>query len=667
MAAETPDRERMLARRIGADIVRPCRQQQSLCSGRAGAASRLVRRPDSCNRRVDGVDLPTDFRRRPAAIVTDQALIRNFSIIAHIDHGKSTLADRFIQSCGGLSQREMAAQVLDTLDIERERGITIKAQSVTLLHDAADGRRYQLNFIDTPGHVDFSYEVSRSLAACEGALLVVDASQGVEAQSVATCYTAFEQGVEVIPVLNKIDLAHAEPERVRKEIEEIIGIDAAAAVGASAKTGAGIAEILEQIVNLVPPPAGSREAALQALIIDSWFDNYLGVVSLVRVMNGSIRPGDRIIVKTQGKPQEVDQLGVFTPKRKTTAALGAGEVGFVCAGIKDIHGAPVGDTIVHAKTADAPALAGFRRISPQVYAGLYPVSADDLENFREALSKLSLNDASLQYQPENSPALGFGFRCGFLGMLHMEIVQERLEREYGLNLITTAPTVVYEIARKNGETILVDSPARLPPADEIDEMREPIVQVDMLTPPQHLGAVIGLCEEKRGVQKDLQFVGRQVSLRYELPMNEVVMDFFDRLKSVSRGYASMDYHFIRFESSRLTRLDILVNGERIDALALIVFRDHARSRGRRLVEKMRELIPRQLYDIAIQAAVGGQIIARSTVKAMRKNVTAKCYGGDITRKKKLLERQKAGKKRMKKLGNVEVPQEAFLAVLKTDS
>ncbi len=599
--------------------------------------------------------------------MTDQALIRNFSIIAHIDHGKSTLADRFIQLCGGLSEREMAAQVLDSLDIERERGITIKAQSVTLHYDAADGRRYQLNFIDTPGHVDFSYEVSRSLAACEGALLVVDASQGVEAQSVATCYTAFEQEVEVIPVLNKMDLVHAEPERVRGEIGEIIGIDAADAIAASAKTGLGIKEILEQIIARTPPPAGDRDAELQALIIDSWFDNYLGVISLVRVVNGRIRPGERIIVKTQGKPLEVDQVGVFTPKRQTTAELGAGEVGFVCASIKDIHGAPVGDTIVHAKTPDTPALAGFRQITPQVYAGLYPVDSDDLENFREALSKLSLNDASLQYQPENSPALGFGFRCGFLGMLHMEIIQERLEREYGLNLITTAPTVAYEVVRKDGATILVDSPAQLPPVNDIGAMREPIVELSVLTPQQHLGAVIQLCVDRRGAQKDMQFVGRQVSLRYELPMSEVVMDFFDRLKSVSRGYASMDYHFLRFEPSKLVRLDILINGERIDALALIVFRDHARSRGRELAEKMRELIPRQLYDVAIQAAIGGQIIARTTVKAMRKNVTAKCYGGDITRKKKLLEKQKAGKKRMKRLGNVEVPQEAFLAVLKSDS
>ncbi len=599
--------------------------------------------------------------------MTDQALIRNFSIIAHIDHGKSTLADRFIQLCGGLSEREMAAQVLDSLDIERERGITIKAQSVTLHYGAADGQRYQLNFIDTPGHVDFSYEVSRSLAACEGALLVVDASQGVEAQSVATCYTAFEQEVEVIPVLNKMDLVHAEPERVREEIEEIIGIDAADAIAASAKTGIGIGEILEQIIARTPPPAGERDAGLQALIIDSWFDNYLGVISLVRVVNGRIRPGERIIVKTQGKPLEVDQVGVFTPKRHTTAELGAGEVGFVCASIKDIHGAPVGDTIVHAKTPGTPALAGFRQITPQVYAGLYPVDSDDLESFREALSKLSLNDASLQYQPENSPALGFGFRCGFLGMLHMEIIQERLEREYGLNLITTAPTVAYEVVRKDGATILVDSPAQLPPVNDIEAMREPIVELSVLTPQQHLGAVIQLCVDRRGAQKDMQFVGRQVSLRYELPMSEVVMDFFDRLKSVSRGYASMDYHFLRFEPSKLARLDILINGERIDALALIVFRDHARSRGRELAEKMRELIPRQLYDVAIQAAIGGQIIARTTVKAMRKNVTAKCYGGDITRKKKLLEKQKAGKKRMKRLGNVEVPQEAFLAVLKSDS
>ena len=598
--------------------------------------------------------------------MTDQTLIRNFSIIAHIDHGKSTLADRFIQLCGGLSEREMAAQVLDTLDIERERGITIKAQSVTLHYDAADGRRYQLNFIDTPGHVDFSYEVSRSLAACEGALLVVDASQGVEAQSVATCYTAFDQDVEVIPVLNKMDLPHAEPERVREEIEEIIGIDAGEAIAASAKSGMGVGEILEQIIRRAPAPAGSRDAPLQALIIDSWFDNYLGVVSLVRVMNGCLDSGDRIVVKTQGKPQEVDQLGVFTPKRKVTGQLLAVEVGFVCAGIKDIHGAPVGDTIVHAKLPDTPALDGFRQVSPQVYAGLYPVDSDDLESFREALSKLSLNDASLQYQPENSPALGFGFRCGFLGMLHMEIIQERLEREYGLSLITTAPTVAYEVLGKDGETTIVDSPARLPPVNDIEEMREPIVEIGILTPQRHLGAVIQLCEERRGVQRDMQFAGRQVSLRYQLPMSEVVMDFFDRLKSVSRGYASMDYHFLRFESSRLVRLDILINGERIDALALIVFRDHARSRGRELAEKMRELIPRQMYDVAIQAAVGGQIIARTTVKAMRKNVTAKCYGGDITRKKKLLEKQKAGKKRMKKLGNVEVPQEAFLAVLRSD-
>ena len=599
--------------------------------------------------------------------MTDQANIRNFSIIAHIDHGKSTLADRFIQLCGGLSEREMASQVLDTLDIERERGITIKAQSVTLFYDADDGHRYQLNFIDTPGHVDFSYEVSRSLAACEGALLVVDASQGVEAQSVATCYTAFDQGVEVIPVLNKMDLDHAEPERVRTEIEEIIGIDASEAVSASAKTGAGVPEILQQIISRVPPPGGSVAGELQALIIDSWFDNYLGVVSLVRVMNGSIRPGDRIIVKTQGKPQEVDQVGVFTPKRSRTKFLNTGEVGFVCAGIKDIHGAPVGDTIIHAKTPDVSALAGFRHITPQVYAGLYPIDSDELENFREALSKLSLNDSSLQYQPESSPALGFGFRCGFLGMLHMEIIQERLEREYDLNLITTAPTVAYEVVGRDGAVSIVDSPAQLPPVNDIEEMREPIVEVSILTPQQHLGAVIQLCEEKRGVQKEMLFVGRQVSLRYDLPMNEVVMDLFDRLKSASRGYASMDYHFVRFESSKLVRLDILINGERIDALALIVFRDHARTRGRDLVEKMRELIPRQMYDVAIQSAIGGQVIARSTVKALRKNVTAKCYGGDITRKKKLLEKQKAGKKRMKKLGNVEVPQEAFLAVLKTDS
>ncbi len=593
--------------------------------------------------------------------------IRNFSIIAHIDHGKSTLADRFIQHCGGLEEREMDAQILDTLDIERERGITIKAQSVTLHYEAQDGKRYQLNFIDTPGHVDFTYEVSRSLAACEGALLVVDAGQGVEAQSVATCYTAIEQGLEVLPVLNKMDLPQAEPDQVRAEIEDIIGLDATEAVCASAKTGLGIQDILEQIVHNVPAPTGNKQGDLQALIIDSWFDNYLGVVSLVRVVQGTLRKGDKIIAKSIGKAHVVDNVGVFTPKRSQTGILAAGEVGFVEAGIKDIQGAPVGDTLTLLKTQEVAALAGFRQIQPQVFAGLYPVSSDDFENFRDALEKLTLNDGSLQYEPENSDALGFGFRCGFLGMLHMEIIQERLEREYDLSLITTAPTVVYEVELENGELVMVDSPSGLPAVNAIKEMREPIVLASILVPQEHLGNVINLCIEKRGVQKDMQFIANQVSLSYELPMNEVVMDFFDRLKSVSRGYASLDYQFDRFQLSSLVRLDVLINGSRVDALALIVFRDHAQSKGRLLVEKMKELIPRQLYDVAIQAAIGGQIIARSTVKALRKNVTAKCYGGDVSRKKKLLEKQKAGKKRMKQVGNVEVPQEAFLAVLKVES
>ncbi|MED5412590.1 MAG: translation elongation factor 4 [Pseudomonadota bacterium] len=599
--------------------------------------------------------------------MSDLSHIRNFSIIAHIDHGKSTLADRFIQLCGGLSDREMDSQILDSLDIERERGITIKAQSVTLHYSAKDGKRYQLNFIDTPGHVDFTYEVSRSLAACEGALLVVDAGQGVEAQSVATCYTAIEQGLEVIPVLNKMDLPQAEPDRVRIEIEEIIGLDATEAVAASAKTGMGVIEILEEIIAKVPPPNGETDDGLQALIIDSWFDNYLGVVSLVRVVAGRLKKGDKIIAKSIGKAHIVDSVGVFTPKRNELDKLSAGEVGFVVAGIKDIHGAPVGDTITLASTPHLEALDGFRKIQPQVYAGLFPVSSDDFESFRDALFKLTLNDASLFYEPENSDALGFGFRCGFLGMLHMEIIQERLEREYNLSLITTAPTVIYEVELANGEIVKVDSPSRLPPVNNIEEMREPIVLANILVPQEHLGSVINLCVEKRGTQKDMQFIGNQVSLNYELPMNEVVLDFFDRLKSVSRGYASLDYHFLRFENSNLVRLDILINGDKVDALALIVFRDHAQSKGRLLTEKMKELIPRQLYDVAIQAAIGGQIISRQTVKALRKNVTAKCYGGDVTRKKKLLEKQKAGKKRMKQVGNVEVPQEAFLAVLKVES
>ncbi len=560
----------------------------------------------------------------------------------------------------------MDDQILDSLDIERERGITIKAQSVTLYYEAKDGNRYQLNFIDTPGHVDFSYEVSRSLAACEGALLVVDAGQGVEAQTVATCYTAIEQGLEVIPVLNKMDLPQAEPDRVRLEIEEIIGIDATEAVCVSAKTGMGVEEALEEIIAKVPPPSGNREDALQALIIDSRFDNYLGVVSLVRVVAGRLQKNDKIVVKSVGKTYVVDTVGVSTPKRNETHELAAGEVGFIEAGIKDIHGAPVGDTITLSNTPEIEALSGFRKIHPQVYAGLYPISSDDFENFRDALSKLTLNDASLFYEPESSDALGFGFRCGFLGMLHLEIIQERLEREYGLFLITTAPTVIYEVELINGDVEMVDSPSRLPPINSIQKMSEPIVLANILVPQEYLGNVINLCVEKRGIQKKMEFLGSQVSLNYELPMNEVVLDFFDRLKSVSRGYASLDYHFIRFEKSNLVRLDILINGDKVDALALIVYRDHAQAKGRQLVEKMKELIPRQLYDVAIQAAIGGQIVSRQTVKALRKNVTAKCYGGDVTRKKKLLEKQKAGKKRMKQVGNVEVPQEAFLAVLKVD-
>ena len=589
--------------------------------------------------------------------------IRNFSIIAHIDHGKSTLADRFIQMCGGLSKREMASQVLDSMDIERERGITIKAQSVTLAYHARDGKDYQLNFIDTPGHVDFSYEVSRSLAACEGALLVVDAAQGVEAQSVANCYTAIEQGLEVVPVLNKIDLPAADPERVMHEIEDIIGIEAHDAVRCSAKTGVGIDDLLEQLVQRVPPPKGDPAAALQALIIDSWFDNYLGVVSLVRVVNGTIRPNMKMQVMSTGRNHQVDRVGIFTPKPKDLPHLKAGEVGFVVAGVKEVGGAPVGDTLT---AADRPAerpLPGFKAVHPQVYAGLFPVDSSDYEAFREALSKLCLNDSSLHYEPENSGALGFGFRCGFLGMLHMEIVQERLEREYGLDLITTAPTVVFEVVTTGGEILLVDNPARLPPPNEIAEIREPIVQADILVPEVHLGAVITLCIERRGVQKRLQYLGRQISLAYELPMGEVVLDFFDRLKSVSRGYASLDYHFVRYQPANLVKIDILINGERVDALSIIVHRDRAEGRGRELTERMKELIPRQMFDIAIQAAIGSHVIARQTVKALRKNVTAKCYGGDMTRKRKLLEKQKAGKKRMKQFGKVEIPQEAFLAVL----
>ncbi|ANF26235.1 MULTISPECIES: translation elongation factor 4 [Stutzerimonas] len=599
--------------------------------------------------------------------MSDLSHIRNFSIIAHIDHGKSTLADRFIQMCGGLTEREMNAQVLDSMDLERERGITIKAHSVTLYYKAKDGKTYQLNFIDTPGHVDFTYEVSRSLAACEGALLVVDAGQGVEAQSVANCYTAIEQGLEVMPVLNKMDLPQADPDKVKGEIEHIIGIDATDAVACSAKSGMGVDDVLERLVSVIPAPTGEIDAPLQALIIDSWFDNYLGVVSLVRVRHGRIKKGDKVLVKSTGKVHQVDSVGVFNPKHTSTADLKAGEVGFIIAGIKDIHGAPVGDTLTLSNTPDVEMLPGFKRVKPQVYAGLFPVSSDDFEDFREALQKLTLNDAALQYEPESSDALGFGFRIGFLGMLHMEIIQERLEREYDLDLITTAPTVVYELLLKNGETIYVDSPSKLPDLSSIEDMREPIVRANILVPQEHLGSVITLCVEKRGVQRDLQFLGTQVQVRYDLPMSEVVLDFFDRLKSVSRGYASLDYSFECFQSANLTRLDILINGDKVDALALIVHRDNAHYKGRVLVEKMKELIPRQMFDVAIQAALGGQVVARSTVKALRKNVLAKCYGGDVSRKRKLLEKQKAGKKRMKQVGNVEIPQEAFLAVLKVDS
>jgi len=595
--------------------------------------------------------------------VTDLTHIRNFSIIAHIDHGKSTLADRLIQICGGLTEREMAEQVLDSMDLERERGITIKAQSVTLEYTAADGQTYQLNFIDTPGHVDFSYEVSRSLAACEGALLVVDASQGVEAQSVANCYTAIDQGLEVIPVLNKIDLPAADPQRVINEIEEIIGIEAQDAVRVSAKTGEGVPDLLERIVAAVPPPEGDREAPLQALIIDSWFDNYLGVISLVRVVQGTLKKKDKIRVMAAGRNHQVDKVGIFTPKRQDTEMLRAGEVGYVIAGIKEIDGAPVGDTITHVdRPAQAP-LPGFKPVQPQVFAGLFPVEGDDYEDLREALSKLRLNDAALFYEPETSQALGFGFRCGFLGMLHMEIIQERLEREYNLDLITTAPTVVFEVLTTAGETIRIDNPADLPEPNHIDEIREPIITAHILVPPDYVGNVINLCIEKRGVQKSMQYLGNQVALTYELPMNEVVLDFFDRLKSVSRGYASLDYEFARFQAANLVKLDILINGEKVDALSVIVHRDAAQSRGRELAERMKEIIPRQMFDVAIQAAVGSKILARTTVKALRKNVTAKCYGGDVTRKRKLLEKQKAGKRRMKQVGKVEIPQEAFLAVL----
>jgi GTP-binding protein LepA len=593
--------------------------------------------------------------------------IRNFSIIAHIDHGKSTLADRFIQVCGGLSEREMSEQVLDSMDIERERGITIKAQSVSLDYKAQDGQTYQLNFIDTPGHVDFSYEVSRSLEACEGALLVVDASQGVEAQSVANCYTAIDLGLEVMPVLNKIDLPAADPDRAAKQIEDVIGIEAHDAPQVSAKTGIGINELLEALIKRIPPPQGDPAAPLQALIIDSWFDSYVGVVTLVRIKQGSLRKGQKIQVMSTGRSYLVDHVGVFTPKRKDLESLATGQVGFIIAGIKEIDSARVGDTITLADRPAATALPGFKKVQPRVFAGMFPVEADDYEAFRDALDKLTLNDSALQYEPENSTAMGFGFRIGFLGMLHMEIVQERLEREYNLDLLTTAPTVVYEVLTTKGEVIQIHNPADLPEPNYIEEIREPIIRANLLLPPDYVGNVITLCIEKRGVQQNMQYMGSQVSLVYDMPLSEVVLDFFDKLKSVSRGYASFDYDFKCFQPADLVKVDILINAEKVDALSLITHRDQSQRRGRDLAEKMRELIPRQMFDIAVQAAIGRQIIARSTVKALRKNVLAKCYGGDVSRKKKLLEKQKAGKKRMKQFGKVEIPQEAFLAVLKVDS
>ncbi|MBO1747379.1 MULTISPECIES: translation elongation factor 4 [Stenotrophomonas] len=593
--------------------------------------------------------------------------IRNFSIIAHVDHGKSTLADRIIQLCGGLQAREMEAQVLDSNPIERERGITIKAQSVSLPYVAKDGQTYHLNFIDTPGHVDFSYEVSRSLAACEGALLVVDAAQGVEAQSVANCYTAVEQGLEVVPVINKIDLPTADIERAKAEIEAVIGIDASDAVPVSAKTGLNVQDVLEAIVHRIPAPVPRDTDKLQALIIDSWFDNYLGVVSLVRVMQGEIKAGDKLQVMSTGRNHQVDNVGVFTPKRKVLPALRAGEVGWVTASIKDVHGAPVGDTLTLAGDPAPKPLPGFQEMQPRVFAGLFPVDAEDYPDLREALDKLRLNDAALRFEPESSEAMGFGFRCGFLGMLHMEIVQERLEREYNLDLISTAPTVVYEVLKTDGTIINMDNPAKLPPVNHVQEIREPIIRANVLTPEEYIGNIIKLCEEKRGSQIGINYLGSQVQISYELPMAEVVLDFFDKLKSVSRGYASLDYHFVRFDAGPFVRVDVLINGDKVDALSLIVHRSHADRRGRELCEKMKDLIPRQQFDVAIQAAVGSQIISRTTVKAMRKNVLAKCYGGDVSRKKKLLEKQKEGKKRMKQVGRVEIPQEAFLAVLQMDN
>ncbi|HMK13617.1 MAG TPA: translation elongation factor 4 [Burkholderiales bacterium] len=592
--------------------------------------------------------------------------IRNFSIIAHIDHGKSTLADRFIQICGGLSEREMGPQVLDSMELERERGITIKAQTAALNYHARNGQTYLLNLIDTPGHVDFSYEVSRSLAACEGALLVVDASQGVEAQTLANCYTAIEQGVEVVPVLNKIDLPSAEPERVIKEIEDIIGISAKDAVRASAKTGLGVEDILDAVIRRIPPPKGSIDSPLKALIIDSWFDNYVGVVMLVRVVDGVLKPKDKILLMSTQASYLCEEVGVFTPKAKLKDSLSAGEVGFVVAGIKELKAAKVGDTITLAGNPAKEALPGFKEIKPQVFAGLFPVDSNEYDALRDALEKLRLNDASLQYEPESSQALGFGFRCGFLGLLHLDIVQERLEREYGMRLITTAPTVIYQVLLRNGTIIEIENPSKMPDSSSIEEIREPIITATILVPQDYVGSVITLCIEKRGVQKNMQYLGRQVMLTYELPLNEVVMDFFDKLKSVSRGYASLDYEFKEFRSADLVKLDILINGDKVDALSLIVHRAASQYRGRELVVKMRELIPRQMFDVAVQAAIGSHIIARETVKALRKNVLAKCYGGDVTRKKKLLEKQKAGKKRMKQVGNVEIPQEAFLAILRVE-
>ncbi len=592
--------------------------------------------------------------------------IRNFSIIAHIDHGKSTLADRFIQIAGTLTEREMSEQVLDSMDLERERGITIKAQCVSLEYRARDGVTYELNFIDTPGHVDFSYEVSRSLAACEGALLVVDASQGVEAQSVANCYTAVEQGLEVIPVLNKIDLPSADPERVIHQIEEIIGLDGTDTLMVSAKTGEGVPELLEALIERVPPPSGNLDAPLKALIMDSWFDNYLGVVTLTRVFDGELRRGDRIRVMATGREFQVDELGIFTPKRTPRNRLLPGQVGYVVAGFKDIDGAPVGATLTRVAEPAAEPVPGFKEVQPRVFSGLFPTSSEDFEALRTALGKLRLNDASLHFEPENSHALGFGFRCGFLGMLHMEIVQERLEREYGLDLVTTAPTVVHHVTTTDGDELTVDNPSDLPPNGRIAEIREPIIEAGILVPQEYVGNVLALCEEKRGVQKEMQYIGSQLSLVYELPMSEVVLDFFDRLKSASRGFASFDYELKRFQADDLVKLDVLINGEAVDALSIIVHRANAFSRGRDLVERLKEIIPRQMFEVAIQAAIGSQIIARSTVKAMRKNVTAKCYGGDVSRKRKLLEKQKAGKKRMKQIGRVELPQEAFLAVLRVD-